>query len=30
MTSAISEGSITPFDPAQMRHTVLEMAYILA
>jgi len=27
MTSAISESSITPFDPARMRRTVLEMAY---
>ena len=27
MTSTISESSITPFDPARMRRTVLEMAY---
>jgi transketolase len=27
MTSAISESSITPFDPARMRRSVLEMAY---
>jgi transketolase len=27
MTSSISESSITPFDPARMRRTVLEMAY---
>jgi transketolase len=27
MTSIISESSITPFDPARMRRTVLEMAY---
>jgi transketolase len=27
MTSAISESSITPFNPARMRRSVLEMAY---